>query len=262
MTVRYRPIIFVVGLIILAGSIVLTFIFASVPGLDADLRKSLLAGAITLGFGTILGGFGKLLLDDFDRGRQQSAEYAQFITNVLADLKAVYDRVERARVLIPAHQSVATFGNEMRDLIEARVKLLNVSRALFQHDKMSEVRKQVDGMAKYLQGLIQVFQSQYKGLSMLQREHEARVDASLEEMKKDPKNGTGYSGPNKPWDTLSQLKEVREFLNLDSIGNHEASANDAGTTYHPTYKSQFLDHLDYASETLRDELRQLLGGGQ
>ena len=72
----------------------------------------------------------KILIDDVVANRKRKEDTAQFLTNVLADLKSVYDRVGRARTLIPAHRSALTYRNEMRDLIEARVQLRNVVRAL------------------------------------------------------------------------------------------------------------------------------------
>ncbi len=97
---------------------------------DVELRKSLYTGAVTLVFAGLLGGMLKILLDDVVATKRKREDDATFVTNVLADLKSVYDRVARARILIPAHKSVKTYGDEMRDLIEAQVQLRNVTRAL------------------------------------------------------------------------------------------------------------------------------------
>src|SRR6266581_1252696 len=138
--------------IIIALALLLAFGLAPRIG-DADLRKALQTGAVTLLYGAVFGGFVKVLLDDLDRIRAQRAERAQFISNMLTDLKAVYDRVERARSLILAHRSALTYGNEMRDLIEARVKLLNVLRALEGDPRSTPLRAiktSVTSMAHYL----------------------------------------------------------------------------------------------------------------
>ena len=87
------------------------------------------------------GGWVELLFDDLAEDRKraeagaeqmrvQRTSRAQYIQNVLDDLKAVHDRVEQARLLIQAYRSAATFRDEMRGLVDARVRLLNVERAL------------------------------------------------------------------------------------------------------------------------------------
>ena len=45
---------------------------------DTEFKKILQTASITLIFGSLLGGLVKLLLDDFDRGRQQRADRVQF----------------------------------------------------------------------------------------------------------------------------------------------------------------------------------------
>jgi hypothetical protein len=54
----------------------------------------------------------KVLLDDVVAAKRQREDAAAFVMNVLSDLKSVYDRVARARILIPAHKSVKTYGEE------------------------------------------------------------------------------------------------------------------------------------------------------
>jgi hypothetical protein len=63
----------------------------------------------------------KVQLDEVAAYKRKREDAASFVTNVLTDLKGVFDQVAQARILIPAHQSVATYGDEMRALITARV---------------------------------------------------------------------------------------------------------------------------------------------
>ena len=116
-------------LLVMIPSLIAIFVAPFVPD---ELRKALYAGAVTLFFAGLLGGMLKVLLDDVAAAKRKREDAATFVINVLADLKSVYDRVARARVLIPAHKSVKTYGEEMRGLIEARVQLRNVTRALEQ----------------------------------------------------------------------------------------------------------------------------------
>lgn len=79
---------------------------------DPELRKLVNAGAITLFFGGFLGGMLKVLIDEVVAAKQRREDAAEFVANVLADLKSVYDQVARAKILIPAHKSVKTYGDQ------------------------------------------------------------------------------------------------------------------------------------------------------
>jgi hypothetical protein len=72
---------------------------------SSELGKIFATAAITLFFGSMLGGVVTLLIADFDRRRVKRASEIDFINNVLNDLKAVYDRVDRGRTLIKARRS-------------------------------------------------------------------------------------------------------------------------------------------------------------
>ncbi len=219
---------------------------------DTDFKKTLQSASIALIFGSLLGGLIKLLLDDFDRGRQQRAEQAQFLLTVLADLKSVYDRTERAKVLISAHKSAKTYGDEMRDLIEARVKLLNVIRAVkvqlesgpkSEGDKLEQC---VASMEKYLKKLIDEFQDRYKDISERQREYEAVMKTHVEKVAQDPSQA-GESPDNEPWTRICLIESARDFLDLDK------------RTVETNYEKIFVGSLDEASDLLTKQLRRVLG---
>jgi hypothetical protein len=222
---------------------------------DPELKKTLQNAAITLVFGALLGGVAKMLLDDLDRRRQLRADDAQFVRNVLADLKAVYDRVERARILLPAHQSALTFGNEMRDLIEARVQLLNVYRALHGRPKrLKRVRRQVESMQGYLRTLTDAFQREYKRIADLQIVHEARIKARLD---KNPE--AAEFPPNEPWEELCELPEVQDFIGASSsLRGIQAGQGAKPQEQVSNYDKEFCKRLDKATEILREELQEIL----
>ena len=77
---------------------------------DTELRKVVYVGAATLLFGGFLGGMLKVLLDEVVAAKGRREDAAGFVTNVLADLKSVYDRVARAKILIPAHKSAKRYN--------------------------------------------------------------------------------------------------------------------------------------------------------
>src|SRR5690349_16322032 len=91
-----------------------------------ELGKS----GLTLSLVTAVGGLLQWILKSRDSKREVEKETQNFYRNVLSDLKSVYDKVEKARLLIQAHRSAKTYGEQMRELIEGVVILHNVKRAL------------------------------------------------------------------------------------------------------------------------------------
>jgi len=152
---------------------------------DTELRKIVYAGAVTLFFGGFLGGMLKVLLDEVVAAKRRREDAAEFVANVLRDLKSVYDRVARARILIPAHKSVKTYGEELRDMIEAQVQLRNVTRALerpaegVDETAREKAIKRVKQMKAYLETLTLEFRDNYKSLSDKQRGYEELATAKL-----------------------------------------------------------------------------------
>jgi len=232
-------------LLVIIPSLIAVLVAPSVP--DAELRKALYAGAVTLVFAGLLGGLLKVLLDDVAAVKRKREDAATFVTNVLADLKSVFDRVARARVLIPAHQSVKTYGEEMRGLIEARVQLRNVTRALerradgIDEEARDEITRRVRQMEAYLETLTCEFRDNYKRLSDKQLGYEERTKVLL---KRFAEAENGDATPNLPgfvWDSISRLEKLSDF-----IGQAKA------------YHAQFETPLDDASEWLRTELARIL----
>lgn len=215
---------------------------------DMELRKALYGGAVGLVFAGLLGGVVKLLLDESAKASQRREDAASFVRNLLADLKSVYDRVGRARILIAAHQSASTYGSEMRDLIDARVKLRNVARALMggapglSPEASAALGVDVRRMERYLETLLEEFSDRYRGISELQGAYEKRVEA---------RNGafatSGDDEPgqiqNLPWRRIVALPLLRDFLEQTP----------------GLYSSDFEAPLDDASAVLRGELSRILG---
>jgi hypothetical protein len=214
---------------------------------DAELKKVIYAGAATLIFGGFLGGVLKIFLDEVVATKRRQEDAAGFVAKVLSDLKDVFDGVARARTLIPAHRSVSTYGDEMRDMIEARVQLRNVTRALERRAEgvsnlvRSEVTNSVTNMGRYLDQLIREFRENYKSLSDRQRGYEERAKIALRIY---AEGSTELEPPHLPtyvWDRLSVLPMLSDF-----IGEGEL------------YKEGFEKPLDYASEKLRNEHARIL----
>lgn len=216
----------------------------------AKWRDDVRTAVVTLVFGALIGGVVKLLLDDVQTRRAQRTERVRWIRAVLDDLKNVYDVVERARTLIIAHRSALTYGNEMRNLIDARVKLKNVRRAVestpraVDDDKAGTIRRSVGTMDDYLDWLGEEFEQRYRAISEAQTIYEARRQKAIEALTVD---GPEPSVENAPWRMIESLERARAFLGFCKA----PAVHDYGV--------QFREPLDEASAALRAELARALG---
>lgn len=220
---------------------------------DPELSKLFATGAVTLFFGAVLGSIVAQLFAEFDRARVRRASEIEFISNVLADLKDVYDQVDRGRTLMIARQSAKTYDEQMRELIQAQVKLRNVDRALRFDERrtpIAHVREEVGLMIRYMGELTREYESSYKRISRMQSVYEAAMKRAVETAATqlfDPArhqgavDGRQFSDTdlprNIPWDELENLPVLAGFL-----GPIEP---------HSPYQRHFVDPLDSASHELR-----------
>ena len=250
--IRRQPLLSAVLIVLLPSSIglIVAWKLAEGPAGYSELSKALYVESITLIFGGIIGGFLKLLFADLTLNRQRIQENAAFVSNVLNDLKSVYDRVGRVRILIPAHKSAKTYGDEMRDLIQARVTLRNVIRALDRRTEgLSEgvritVSDYVADMERYLEKLTSEFQEYYKPIANLQRVYETNVAARL-----------SAAGDHASVDRVFEAETVWEQMN--KLEQLNGLINDAETS---PYRQEFEMPLDQVSGVLREELRKIHAG--
>ena len=187
--------------------------------LDNDLSKDFAAGTATLFFGALLGGVANMLIADFDRRRVRRAADIEYVLNVLADLKAVYDTVDRGRTLISAHRSAKTYGDEMKNFIEARVKLLQVERALRFDERGSSIeiiRSEVSRMGSFLRLLVEEFQHKSKETSRAQSVYEARMKKALDQLPVSQVDNPPLPA-NTPWGMVSQLRKGFAIFSSQSL---------------------------------------------
>jgi hypothetical protein len=219
---------------------------ASVPA-SGELNDALVVASTTLVFGALLGGAVKFLLEDLQRLRDQRADSARFVKQVLDDLKSVYDRVERVRILIAAHQSALTYGREMRDLIDSAVQLRNVARALDQtsgiRSSEGKLKAAVSRMTDYVDSLTREFRLNYKGIADKQAVYEVQAKRARETEEPVP------LPHNEAWADMSRLSQLAEFL-----GNASKPSLD--------YERDFRKALEVATWILRAELRRLADGSR
>lgn len=190
-----------------------------------------------------------MFVADFDRWRVQRAARIEYITNILSELKAVYDQVDRGRTLVAAHRSAKTYGDEMRNFIQARVKLQQIVRALKIDDRGSAVaaiQSEVQSMEGYLKLLVDEFQRHYKDISLAQSVFEMRLKNALDHVPADESKELVLP-KNSPWESIATLEHVRDFLK--SVDDCEKPRVEKSN-----YCLRFLTPLDAASSKLRGAL--------
>lgn len=207
-----------------------------------ELAKAFGEAAAGLLFGTMLGAVVQVLFNDLELTRVMRASQAEFISRVLDDLKSVYDRAERARSLILAHQSAKTYGEEVRDLVEFRVKLHNVERAI-KFDPRGAVLQNISGnirsMRTYLDVVVKEFEDNYKEISRKQSLYEADMKSALEKGRE--AGQTVKLPPNLPWESIKEIPSVKNWVL-------------SGKEDKPSFESDFVNPLNLASGELRHQL--------
>ncbi|GJH26278.1 hypothetical protein [Caballeronia novacaledonica] len=144
---------------------------------------------------------------------------------------------------------MSTYGEEMIALIEARVQLRNVTRALEQCNEgvskavLEAVAGHATSMEEYLLTLTCEFRDNYKLLSDRQRSYEEQTKAILKRFA--DKDVGSHAPPDLPgfvWECIVHLENVSDFI---GPGAH--------------YKTCFDGPLDAANGQLRSELARLRG---
>jgi hypothetical protein len=235
-----------------------------------DLEKALFNYSVALIFGVLIGGIVKLLIDEHQKLRdqhakqaqelkEQRANQAQFITNALDDLKSVYDRVERSRILIATHRSAKRYGTEMINLIEARVQLRNVIRALdlgpkdIPDKQLRQVQLAVSTMEAYLEMLTNAFERDYIEASRKQKIYEAEVDRIVKD--KEVEASLIMEIKNEAWEVILDMPETKGFIGEEPKDKIDSTSEDKELEY-----ARCFEHpLDLGTWILRNELQATLG---
>lgn len=261
------PLLFAIVLALVVGLIGIGI--ASLNIVD-ELKKPLFNFSVALIFGALIGGIVKLLIDEHQKLRdqhanqtqklrEQRANQAHFLTNVLDDLKAVYDRVERSRILIAAHRSALRYGKEMINLIEARVQLRNVIRALdmetsdIPEDQLEQIQLAVSTMEAYLAKLTNAFKRDYRKASIKQKIYETEVERIV---KKQDSNASSVENiKNEAWQFILDMEETKGFLGEEPKNDTDPTSKGKDLEY----TRRFERPLDLGTWILRNELQATLG---
>ena len=194
----------------------------------------------TLSLITVLGALVRQALKERDETRIKEKEKQDFYRGLLADFKSVYDRVENCRLLVEAHRSAKTYGEQSRELVGGVVTLHNIRRALDpEFPKLKEeLEEPIDAMIKFLKKLLAEFRNKYRGISKLQEADEA-WNKNLRETLLKEKGPEAYAPVSRAWAEIEKLS-VLSILRDDKRYNE--------------YELAFIKHLDAASSTLRKRL--------
>lgn len=173
--------------------------------------------------------------------RQKEEARLQFIRNILADFKSVYDRVESCRLLVEAHRSAKTYGEQMRQLVGGVVTLHNIKRALDPEFPLlkEELSDPIHEMNGFLKKLLQEFRDNYREISELQAADEAWNKHQRDTLPAQGKEPADYNPVSRAWAKIETLPELSALRSDDRFGEYEKG---------------FLVYLDRASATLRSLL--------
>ncbi|MDB5013203.1 MAG: hypothetical protein JWQ25_1405, partial [Daejeonella sp.] len=158
--------IVLIGIAIWAWMLHLTWTDSTPNVLLVEMGKT---GA-SLSLITVIGGLVQWILKERDTAMQRQKEKLTFYKNVLSDFKSVYDKVENARLLIQAHRTAKTYGEQMRELINGVVILHNVKRALNPEFPIlqQELSSPIQAMILFIKDLLNEYRDNYKRISVLQ----------------------------------------------------------------------------------------------
>ncbi len=213
--------------------------------LKLDIAKACLTIFVAASAGTIVKGLVELARDE----RKEKARQRIFKQHVLLDLKAVYNATETSRLLIDAHRSAKTYGEEIRRMISSRVRLSNVKRAL--ESGTVDFGTSTDGlqgcitcMLAYQSVLGEEYRQNYLQVSRKQRVDEVRYKAIAESMLNQRVGDDPWSDETWKSEAWQSIASKKNFPALHDLLSHGLG-----------YTEYFRQPLDAASNELRSQVK-------
>jgi hypothetical protein len=238
----------------LGGAIVFGFavpagLINAYPKLTWDLYGAeLFKASMTIAAGTVLGVVVAMLVESHRLRSARRAADQELRRALIAQLRDVHDQVKSAALLIKAHKSARTYGEQMRRLIEVRVQLLGVRRAITAERRpfragAEPLEAAIHTAAGYLEKLTTEYEHHYLRISKIQSysyewdQAQARKAAQSDA----PPAPENMKSSTVPWNELTgpafeRLAALRE-------------ANDDASQVH---RAGFSDPLGTAIDLLRD----------
>ena len=205
---------------------------------------------VTLSLISVVGGLVQWILKNRELEKQKEEELLQFYKNLLSDFKAVYDKVERARLLIQANQTAKTYGEQMKELISCVVILHNIKRALNPEFPILQVelKESINKMNHFFKELLKEYRENYKRIAVFQLKDETQKNEIIKkEIQKNQREDTDYSKgllneiPKSAWEEIEKLEKLKPMT-------------DDSEDIFKIYEEKFLTHYDNVSEILRQRI--------
>jgi hypothetical protein len=238
-----------------------------------DVAKAVLG----LGSGLILGGALKYLLDRYQEDQkkrevehelreQKREEDHEVRERLLGDLRDVYDRTERARLMINAHRSAQAYDAQMRELIGCQAALLKVKRTLDLRPDLRNVVKNAECLQEvigYLRALQSEFTRNYKSVAECQQYDGEVTHLRLSELAASGAPFDVDAVSQHVWDLMREKKKFPVLYDLTTCGRgfnnsfvrplNRIAAHLLGTKA-PEPDSKFDDRVDTTARAIRSEL--------
>lgn len=245
--------------LLVTGAVVLALLFvgvaalivASVDGVaSAKFWEFAAQAALTVAAGLIItGGVGVVVQTLRDRDEDDRGERA-FVEAQVVQLWELHDQVKTAAVLVAAHQTAKTYGEQMRVLIGTRTRLSDVEGVIRrQLGRNSDVTGSVGEATRFLHSLVDEYRSRYLDVSYRQRIDEA-ANKRLDE------KGVYRRAARSTlaWDMLHDAEEFQELAHLISFGELTAADFDDPEDVWKSQRLQVecLDKLTDAISILRE----------
>lgn len=246
---------FLIGLIILAG---VSFYYSNELLIRKDsglkwydeLGKSLLSLAMT----AVVGGIVKLVFDARTKKQTARENIKTLKRDILNRLREVFDNVDTSRLLMAAHRSAKTYGEQLRQNVIASIpKLYDIKRSLVDSEKalgldpdlLILLRVNIHYMIAYLTALSLEYKEGYIEMSNLQYFQEAAKDKLKEQFKQEYsesklKDLLIPDVPEFAWERISEAKYLKDFL------------SDSNTSMYTQY---FIDYYESVKKQLKDIYR-------
>lgn len=212
----------------------------------------------------LVGGIIKLLVDDYQIGKERNEKRREFTHELLVRLRDINDQVELSRILIESHKSAKTYGEQIREnIIPSNIVLLDLRRSLDDADllisaeKIPYLRISIHYMMAYLRVLILEYQERYLPLSNKQTYQEGIKDrlkiAFAERVFK------LYEAEN-DYETFNQILLGEEFPEPISVVWHDIEELPALRDFlsegiHSNFYRLFRQHYEFCKKLLRDKKR-------
>lgn len=162
------------ALAILVGTVAPLFLILQGGVESSKYFDELLKTSLTVAVGILMTGVVSVAVNNHNVRMERRAADREFRQHLISCLRKIHDRVKIAALLIDAHQSAKTYGEQMRELISVGVSVRDVRRTISSQpravgDLLAETLKnRMTEIARYLDEIKKEYREQYKRVSAIQ----------------------------------------------------------------------------------------------